>query len=45
MSLYKREYQFGNYLILLMERSQKDGSSCFRVEEKKRKRAASGGRV
>jgi hypothetical protein len=37
MSLYKREYQFGNYLIRLMERSRKDGSSRFRVEEKNEK--------
>lgn len=37
MSLYKREYQFGNYLIRLMERSRKEGSSCFRVEEKNEK--------
>ena len=37
MSLYKREYQFGNYLIRLMERSRKEGSSCFWVEEKNEK--------
>lgn len=40
MSLYKREYQFGNYLIRLMERSRKDGSSSFRVEEKTKKMCA-----